>query len=121
MEDFITEDLQLAVKKGIYWMDENYPGWARRIDTDSLLMENCDYCVIGQACMDQGYWEVIEMGAKSLDNANDWAIEHGFDVPMEDVPGDEYWASEGEGYGPVIQARYSMLEQLWTEEVRRRV
>lgn len=116
---FISEDQRLAVKKGIYWMDENYPGWETRIDFDSFAMAKCDSCVIGQACMDLDYFSVLEVGSGSMTGGEAWAIEHGFDVVTSDISEQE-WDEYGFN-GPTISARYSTLEVLWTEEVRRRL
>lgn len=83
----ISEEARLAVKRGAYWLDENYPGWENRLELDTLFMNDCHLCVIGQVV--GNYFETIA--------GEEWAIEHGFDA-------DEY-------YG------YSVLEKCWTDVV----
>lgn len=118
----ITEEDRMAVKQGIDWLDENYPGWERRIDTSQLKMENCERCVIGQAVNDMSYWSTIEYASGSFgDYSIQWAIDHGFDVDLDDIPEDERMDASGINYGPEAQKRYIALEVLWTEEVRNRL
>lgn len=119
---FITEDMKMAVKSGSVWMDENYPGWAHRIDVAELEMANCDLCVIGQATMDLGYWHVIEgaTGNEGMGAAIDWAQDNGFDADSRKVPPGE-WLDEGGDLSQVAKDMYFGLETLWSEEVRNRL
>lgn len=97
----ISEETHQAVKRGVSWLDEKYPGWETKIDLDKLAMADCNYCVIGQAVGD--FHVAIQEGA--LDGNYDWAIEHGFDV-IEDV---------GDGRS------YRELENCWYEVVKDRL
>lgn len=119
--NFIVEDVKLAVKKGSHWMDENHPGWATKIDLGALVMDNCDYCIIGQACM-ESYWAVIDdvtdFGASI--RGETWAIEHGFDAYSGDIADADWYGDDGH-LGPEAYNRYSNLEYLWTEEVKKRL
>lgn len=106
----INEDYILAVKRGAYWMDENHPDWAQRIELDCFQMDDCQECIVGQAIGDYGTSIAKASGSHSWSKVgNDWAVEHGFDVPMKAYEDDaEYEA-------------YLDLETLWTEQVRDRL
>lgn len=97
MDNFISEDVKLAVKKGANWLDLNHPGWAHKLDINKLNMDDCQNCVIGQAV--GNYWETI--------GGTRWAIEHGFDTPSNSTD----IAAQG----------YADLETLWTNEVKKRL
>lgn len=36
------------IEAGAKLLDENYPGWANKIDLDLLNLSRCDDCVLGQ-------------------------------------------------------------------------
>ena len=108
--EFIDEDIKLAVKNGAYWFDTNYPGWAIKIDLESLQMDSCYSCVIGQTVGD--YCKVVGLQT----GANDWAIENGFEAPAyglscRDIP----------DFEEVVANQYLQLETVWTEEVKKRL
>lgn len=107
MTDFINEDMYLAVKHGVAWMDENHPGWETKIDLGSLNMNDCFNCVIGQAVGD--YYDVVRDYDSSYYNEH-WAADHGFNIATDS------W-SEYE------QARkeYAQLETIWSDVVRERL
>ncbi len=115
----ISEDARLAVKKGAYWMDENYPGWAQLIELDNLEMDACENCIIGQAI--DGYYTDVTLKAIGTNHeeasseqyrmAVSWAREHGFDVGLFD--GRFQWAD--------IADKYHELETLWTDQVKERL
>lgn len=109
MEQFISEDAKIAVKRGIFWLDENHPGWAERIDLDQLEMAECETCVIGQAVGD--YTETIRNQAFNTRESVLWAVEHGFEWPGVAV--------YNEAANPTYD--YSDLDTLWTEEVKKRL
>lgn len=118
--NFITEDSKLAVKKGAFWMDENHPGWANRINLDELSMESCDSCIIGQAVMETGYWGVIEDNSPTFRIADSisWAIEHGFDASGAGI---DWFNADVNDLSDAARQRYMDLETLWTDEVRKRL
>lgn len=107
----MNEDMQLAVKRGSYYMDENYPNWASAINFDTFEMDNCQQCIVGQAVGEFGVSIARASGQKPYSNeANLWAVEHGFDVT-------EIAYDESElGF-----VAYQELETLWTEQVRNRL
>jgi hypothetical protein len=114
--DFKDEDVALAVRRGASWLDENYPNWANRIDLSKLSMNNCSYCVIGQAVGD--YYDSIQNAADS-DYAGDsdsqaWAREHGFEAIDFCEDYHEYDSAKELSY-------YRSLEVLWTDEVKKRL
>lgn len=121
--DFIDEDMKLAVKHGSLWMDENFHGWAFRINLDNLKMQSCDDCIIGQAALDMGYWATIETGAQSyyMKDSIEWAITNGFDIPRDGISDDDWYTEDGRGVSEVVYNRYGQLESLWTDEVKKRL
>lgn len=36
------------VKRGVEFLNENYPGWEDDIDLDKLSMRSCKHCILGQ-------------------------------------------------------------------------
>lgn len=107
----ISEDAILAVKRGIYWLDENHPGWAERIDLSQLNMAECTECVIGQAVGD--YSATIAEQALDYPDTVIWATEHGFESPL---------ASHYMTCNPApVTYSYFELDTLWAEEVKSRL
>lgn len=109
----ISEDAKIAVKRGIYWLDEHHPGWATKIDLFRLTMSSCASCVIGQAVGD--YSKTTGDAVSSYPNSPEaaiWAVEHGFESPTVS----HYRLAGG-------KAKYNFidLEILWTNEVRERL
>lgn len=100
----IDEELKLAVKHGVEWLDENHPGWERKINLRALDMNDCEHCVIGQAVGD--YWNTISNAAGPYTyNDLPWSVAHGFDVES----------------GHERPHQYKDLEVLWTEVVKERL
>lgn len=109
----IDEDMKLSVKRGAHWMDENHPGWAKKIDFATLNMSSCNSCVIGQAVQDTFYTVCFE-GAKGWDKelfGEEWDSYHGFDI-RDDIRDDPY-----DSY----RVAFRNLEVVWTEEVLKRL
>lgn len=90
------------VTAGAAWLDENYPGWERKIDLGSLDLRSCSNCVCGQSLRDL---------AETLNYANgyyyafksrgfQWAVDHGFAVSIRDG--------------------WDELERLWVELIKER-
>ena len=46
---------ELEVRRGMAWLDANYPGWVGRIDLDNLVLSDCYKCVIGQLAGSYGF------------------------------------------------------------------
>lgn len=115
--NFISEDAKLAVKRGIYWLDENYPGWAQQINLEMLDMSECTDCVIGQAI--GSYSHTINLAAVGNGDYNhsaatQWSVEHGFETPNTLVYSNPEYAV-AQGYS------YRELDTLWSEEVQKRL
>lgn len=108
--EYISEDAKMAVKRGIYWLDENHPGWAQRIDLGTLEMSECQDCVIGQAIGDYGENIVKASGVEYPASAR-WSIEHGFESPVVFAMND----------GLEVNYGYRELDILWSEEVQKRL
>lgn len=106
--EFVSEDMKLAVKKGVNWLDKNHPNWVFNIELDKLNMRDCVDCVIGQAV---GYYASTVRDAAGVGSPMEWSVEHGFTLPW---PTNDF---EGE----TLEARWSQLETIWSEEVQRRL
>ncbi len=100
------EEIRLAVKRGIHWLDEEHPSWAQKINLKRLKMDNCYQCIIGQAV---GNFSGVTHAA-SASGPSQWAIEHGFQAPYC------YYRD-----GLSLYEYYERLEALWTGEVQRRL
>jgi hypothetical protein len=115
--DFIHEDAILAVKRGIYWLDENHPGWAQDINLDELDMSECTDCVIGQAVGSYSYTinKAATGDANEWDHAaaTQWSVEHGFEYPGTLAYANPGYAAPSYGYRE--------LDTLWSDEVRKRL
>lgn len=107
----MNEDMQLAVKKGAYYMDNHMPNWASAINFDRFEMNNCHLCIVGQAIGDYGIVISRACGQKPFSKeANEWAVEHGFDAPTAAFEESE----------DAVDC-YRELETLWTEQVKERL
>ena len=93
------EELDLAVKLGVYELDQQRPGWEDIVHLPTLQMSSECSCVLGQVfstpLVRWGYYSGVQTlsgapvnpdaeGYADLDSA--WAREHGFDAsPDHDV------------------------------------
>jgi len=93
-------DLKLAVKKGIFLLDEKVPGWREKIDVAELDMTSPCHCILGQVTGD--YFLACE--DLSLEQAE--AVELGFDCSHASVA----QASAGE-------CEHDPLQALWLAEL----
>ncbi len=110
--DTLNEDAKLAVKRGIYWLDENHPGWEKKIDLDTFDISECSSCVVGQAIGD--YNESIrDASGVNYPEYLGWAVEHGFESPVA--------MQYSMGISTNVSYGYSEIETLWTEEVKSRL
>lgn len=81
------------VAAGAAWLDENFPGWERKIDLGTFKLSSCQECVLGQALREQARTERKYTGGfdygysmrddKSVD-PGDWVIQHGFAASIKD-------------------------------------
>lgn len=109
-EIFISEDTKLAIKRGVYWLDTNHPGWEQKIDLSNLTMSNCDRCVIGQAVgdyYDTVYNALVDEEIVINEYQGNWPVDHGFNVAIP-------WNSNN-------GSNYAALEAGWTEVVMERL
>jgi hypothetical protein len=66
------------VSNGAYWLDENFPGWADRINVEDLSLSSAENCICGQLFRDQDVGEDynlsgFEFAHKTLfSEANSW-------------------------------------------------
>ena len=70
------------VGRGIRWLDKNYPGWYQIIDVETLKLEDCQRCVLGQL---GDFMETVEdavMGQAHTKEGIRWSRIHGFAIGM---------------------------------------
>lgn len=106
----MNEDMKLYVKQGAYWLDQNYPGWVSKINLDVLTMDDCDYCIVGQAI--DSYTDVIYTDDRSNRASTDFAIAHGFEAPS---------CTNANISFEQIDREYVELEIIWTEYIKDRI
>lgn len=101
----MSEDMRLAVKRGAHWLDENYPGWALKINLNNFSMLSCERCVVGQAIGDYSLTIYNAASGSELWDIDSWhwAVNNGFDAPG------------------LEESQYMELEILWTEQVKERL
>jgi hypothetical protein len=110
---FFDENMNLAVKRGAYMLDERMPRWAELIRLEDLEMDDCASCIVGQAVGSYATGIAKLSGISEYSReAFDWAIDHGFDLS------EDYFEKEG---GVAGYNAYRQLETLWGEEVRKRL
>jgi hypothetical protein len=68
----IYAELEQNVPRGAAWLDKAEPGWADKIDTATLDLNSCHYCMMGQLHGD--YWKFMDETQRS----DKWAERHGF-------------------------------------------
>lgn len=69
--------LDPRVERGAALLDEKVPGWAARVDVDTLALFDCTFCVLGQLFGDFG---------DGLDELDITGAPHGFSCPDIDYP-----------------------------------
>lgn len=90
----MATDMEAAVERGAVLLDEHWPAWDWKIDTDALNMGSDSLCVLGQLAGHYAY------GVAVLDIERPW--EYGFTVdPL---------------YPPHMVA-YARLSRLWVRKV----
>ncbi len=84
------EDISLAVKQGMYWLDENVPQWEQVVDVIKLDLNHVSHCMLGQqwlATHEAGshyispYSDYLshEVGPLTAERVQ-WSTEHGFNL-----------------------------------------
>ena len=48
MDVEVQEEVNVRVRNGARWLDENFPGWVDRIDLETLNLSNGESCICGQ-------------------------------------------------------------------------
>jgi hypothetical protein len=95
----MKQQLALAVKKGAYLLDEQFPEWRRQINLGILNLASSSCCVLGQLYGDY---------ARGKDNLGLWedgaGSEYGFDFPTDPA----------ENSTTIV---WRALDELWTEHI----
>ena len=71
------EFIEARIQKGIALLDQKNPGWYKDIDLETLDIERCEGCVLGQI-----YGFIT--GSRILGIRGEERAEHGFDIEYTD-------------------------------------
>lgn len=85
--------LQERAARGAAWLDQEMPGWANRIDTETLWLGSCTQCVLGQL-----YGHID----KCPHTEEQWEDDNGFNLPLEEA---DSWAELNDAWLHEIQKR----------------
>lgn len=104
--DAKTDAIEARVARGAAWLDENEPGWERRIDLAKLNLGDGCRCVIGQVMQEGDYAATMRRLRRGDPHSCVWPVAHGFNVDLED---------DGFRY-----ALYRALDEAWTALLKER-
>lgn len=113
----VNAELDARVARGAALLDKARPGWAAKISLDTLAMESCDRCILGQLCGE------FKRGFKSIiaDEPNIVLFrsgEYGFTL-IEDEQWIEVHAVRSTT--AAAMARFEMLGDAWRRAIRSRI
>lgn len=91
-----------AVANGIKYLDEKYPGWLEKVDTDKLDMGFPQLCICGQVGVVEGE---MDMSGKHGFFANDNCFDDAFEV---------------NGIKKYSDQNKKVLKSIWVERINRR-
>ncbi len=106
------EDVELAVKHGMYWLDENVYGWVEAINLDMFELESGRSCVLGQQweanndySSGSNYINFIEEAHPNLTHGEraEWAERN------------KFYVADGSG------SQWSKLTSIWKDKIRERL
>ena len=99
--------VEQRVRSGATLLDMSVPGWASKIDRDTLNLQLCTACVLGQLYSDYA------KGCEALDLSEDQVIAFGFEHSMN-------WRglsrTETESRQDEVAAEYKALTACWLAE-----
>jgi hypothetical protein len=78
-------EMELAVAKGVRYLDKHNPQWFLRINLNTLDLGEPGLCILGQCY--GSFWEALGHAVTSPSGRgrdNPWAIRYGFNVPTAD-------------------------------------
>lgn len=105
----MTDSIEARVARGAAWLDENEPGWERRVEVNELRMKDGCRCVLGYV-----FREDAQEGAYGNDGFN-YAVESNrylYDHTAE--LGFDCYCSEDSEYG------YAALSKAWMALLKER-
>ncbi len=110
------ERYDLRAKAGAGLLDEHYPGWAGRIRAESIAMDSCDLCILGQ--LRGHYFDGYEEIRRRLpDGFLFRASDYGFTLPQCEQ---NYQPTSSVLYEAVM-GRFRALADAWRGEIAARV
>ena len=108
----VKAEMELAVRRGVRYLDKNNPQWFKRINLTTLDLENGALCILGQCY--GSFWDALAgvlQTPSGRGRANEWAVHNGFNAPGaandETIPNGayEYLTFEWVPYIAVRQVR----------------
>ena len=107
-------DYRTRVARGAALLDAERPGWADQIGADTLAMESCDQCVLGQ--LYGNYWQGCRIVWKVLPSDRRYSSsEFGFTL----YDSEQQISFDGTEEGAVM-ARFKALADAWRVAIRER-
>ena len=100
-DEEVEEEVNVRVRNGARWLDENFPGWVDRIDLETLNLANSESCICGQVFEQKSNNSITSVGLYWSSDGYDYAFTHLFDeanswitalVRREPKKGDSYRA-----------------------------
>lgn len=87
-------DFSKQIDNGIRLLDEHKPGWYNDVDLETLELNNCMHCVLGQLYgdeMDSVCVSAFDAGCHILHLNEEESAIHGFDLPWEVEMDDSFY------------------------------
>jgi hypothetical protein len=120
--------MDVAVKTGAGWIDQEKPEWWKTVSLEELNMGDSYTCIIGQTygAYGSGMREIHgggRYGASAAHTHIDWSIEHGFVAPSAIKGDQDYMALTGDqkdAYHSKVNEEYDYLAKLWEVEIQER-
>lgn len=106
----------MSVQEGAELLDRMHPDWAKRINLDTLKIESCNDCILGQ--LYGGY----SKGKKELGLPFGEALKYGFCADDRPLTAEEWTTLFTTGQKPEwYMNRAWELVEAWEEEIERRL
>ncbi len=109
----IQAEMDKAVQRGVRYLDKNHSEWFKRINLNTLNLQACGVCILGQCFGD--FWSALRdnlLDAKGaqVERDNDWAIRYGFNAPRS-------VDRRGRLDGETVNGSYEYLTYTWASYV----
>lgn len=105
----MSETIEARVARGAAWLDQNEPGWERRVDLAKLELQDSCRCVLGQVFAEQAEQQTPGLDGYWWAERYYWIVSerskaHGF---VRDVEAGEEWSVLDEAWIELLKERFS--------------